>query len=424
MEAACENLLRECRRASIVAFTAAALVAGPEACGSDNPSSSDGSGRDAAPGAIDGASDASSGTDASGPRACSKGPQQRVTLQPSKKDSVQIVPLASGGFAVAWKDDRDGHSEIYFRRLDVNGVALGSDVRVTTATTNAQWPSLVTAGNQLGIFWVHDFGKLRFERLDDNGAALGSAVDVLSYPTTYASAPVAASDGSGYAVVWRDPPEAGPDTNGRMMVARVDGAGALIGSPVELAMSGFDESRPALTWAGNGYGLAYYDTRDGQPRLSFTELDTNGAVRGTPKPIFPADTLRPEPAVVWTGAAYAVTAATNGPFVRLGEITPTGNVVATNLSNIKFGSRPGVNPSTANARIASSGAGYGIVYEVHASSAYSVVFAEVSPAGGQPKEPIDLAGLGDPSVAWNGQVYAAAYLGFSGDVYVNTITCQ
>lgn len=56
-------------------------------------------------------------------------------------------------FGVAWGDGRNGDWDIYFRRISADGILVGDEKRITSATGNAESPSLVWTGNEYAVAW-------------------------------------------------------------------------------------------------------------------------------------------------------------------------------------------------------------------------------------------------------------------------------
>ncbi len=82
-----------------------------------------------------------------------------------------IVGTASG-FAVAWEDERDGDSEIYFEILDDEGIASGPQRRITTAPGASERVTLAASHGGFALAWMdsRDGGyDMLFTCLDSTG---------------------------------------------------------------------------------------------------------------------------------------------------------------------------------------------------------------------------------------------------------------
>jgi hypothetical protein len=69
-----------------------------------------------------------------------------------------LVPYGDG-FVAAWYDTRDGNAEIYFRRLDADGTALGPERRLTNGPEDSYEVSLATLDDRLAVAWYDQSGK-------------------------------------------------------------------------------------------------------------------------------------------------------------------------------------------------------------------------------------------------------------------------
>ena len=56
-------------------------------------------------------------------------------------------------YGVAWTDDRDGTTEIYFARVDASGNKIGQDLQVSVGGSDARMVSLVWTGSEYGMAW-------------------------------------------------------------------------------------------------------------------------------------------------------------------------------------------------------------------------------------------------------------------------------
>jgi hypothetical protein len=126
-----------------------------------------------------------------------------------------------------------------------------------------------------------------------------------------------------------------------------------------------------------------------------------------------------------TGSAYGVAWDTGQEAVSFGTITRAGVVTQKYLLQIDLGlAAPGVTGTSKHVGLAWSGAGFGLAWGTSFAAAQAGYFAELGPAGEEPPKPVNFGGAVTPSLAWNGQAYAAAYLGPPLDVYAATITCR
>ncbi|MDB4933693.1 MAG: toxin, partial [Labilithrix sp.] len=123
----------------------------------------------------------------------------------------------------------------------------------------------------------------------------------------------------------------GPSAKPDLYFASLSGAGALVGSVVHVTTGLYAEDTPALASSGNGFGLVWKDTRDGDPHIYFVELDGAGKAKGAEKRISGGTVNAEYPSIVWTGSGYAaawrqtVGVTDSNQVVK---VDPTGNIVA------------------------------------------------------------------------------------------------
>jgi hypothetical protein len=161
--------------------------------------------------------------------------------------------------AVAWHDDRDGNTEIYFARLDGTGAKIGAETRVTDAAGDSSGAALAWNDNGYGLVWSDardGTATVYFAGLTDGGAkrAAEHAVAQSFGP------PSIAWDGSNYAMAWQ---------GDGVIFGLADPSGALLTTALRIDMSSGVASMPSVAWSGSAYALAWQDDRDGTSAIYF-----------------------------------------------------------------------------------------------------------------------------------------------------------
>ena len=54
---------------------------------------------------------------------------------------------------VVWQDERDGNSEIYYKRSTDGGVSWGSDIRLTNNTSYSEGACVSVSGQIVYVVW-------------------------------------------------------------------------------------------------------------------------------------------------------------------------------------------------------------------------------------------------------------------------------
>jgi hypothetical protein len=109
-------------------------------------------------------------------------------------------------FAISWYDLMPGNSEIYFTRVDEAGSQIGGNVRVTNNSSSSAVPHLAWTGTEYGVTWYdlrQNNWEIFFARLDAAGAKIGSDIRV-SNNNSLSEYPVVAWDGAEYGIFWQD----------------------------------------------------------------------------------------------------------------------------------------------------------------------------------------------------------------------------
>ena len=107
---------------------------------------------------------------------------------------------------VVWYDERDGNSEIYYKRSTVNGMAWETDMRLTSNSANSFFPSISSFGSYLFVVWC-DYrdgnGEVYFKVSQDAGSTW-SADTRLTNSSGSSTYPCILSKGQEVHLVWED----------------------------------------------------------------------------------------------------------------------------------------------------------------------------------------------------------------------------
>jgi hypothetical protein len=161
---------------------------------------------------------------------------------------------AGGGFVVTWLSNSSGTGDIFARRYDADGVAIGGELQANTYTPQNQFSSdvAVSADGDFTIVWQsgggHDGNLLGVfgRRFDASGAPKATEFQVNSYTSGSQGIPRIAmrSDGA-FVVVWQSGAQDGGSSG--VFAQRFGAGGAPIG--VELQVNAYtfgDQFAPAV----------------------------------------------------------------------------------------------------------------------------------------------------------------------------------
>ncbi|MBN1798844.1 MAG: hypothetical protein JW822_09715 [Spirochaetales bacterium] len=109
-------------------------------------------------------------------------------------------------YGVAWSDNRDGNSEIYFTRINSSGIKQGADIRITNALDISMDTSLVCTGTEYGVAWEYlrdgNF-EIYFARINSSGVKQGADIRITN-DTSASGTPSLVYAGSEYGLAWND----------------------------------------------------------------------------------------------------------------------------------------------------------------------------------------------------------------------------
>ena len=215
--------------------------------------------------------------------------------------AVPVIARLGQGFVVVW---RDSDGAIRGRKLDSGGTPSGAEFQLSangnpearpalaetsagvvvswgdqgqafvglvgdgvmsqkTGLPNATFPAVAGAGADLGVAWSEG-GAVKFSKVSATSLTPGNPV---SHEATAQNLAMASGDGH-FLVAWEDTRSGeeeiyvtfGDDSGGDEVIAELEGGSA---------------NWPSVAWIGDYAAVAYYQFRDGPPRiyLSFVDAD-------------------------------------------------------------------------------------------------------------------------------------------------------
>ena len=223
--------------------------------------------------------DTTSATDA-GPTCTPVAAHPISTVSPTSNAREVSLVATDAGYAAAWHDTTTGAAQIRFVRLDAAGVPIGDELRVTNDEGASASPTLVWTGTEHGIAWYDDRDgdtEIYFTRIAADGTEIGDDARV-TMDGARSEFPSLAWNGDGYGLVWND---TRPGTF-QIYFARLDTAGVKVGGDVRVSTSTALAASPRLTYTGDGYGVAWHDNRDMMGlQIYFARIGADGALIGT-----------------------------------------------------------------------------------------------------------------------------------------------
>ncbi len=191
---------------------------------------------------------------------------------------------SGSGYALVWNDSRSGNADIYATLFNADAtIANGGashDLAVCTAANNQGAPSVAWSANGAYVIVWQDFRTgTKYEiyqaALMPSGAVTAGPALVSGASSSYAPSLVGA--GGGFGMAWYDT----RDGNNEIYFARLDAGGGKIGADLRLTNNVSDSNSPFLAWTGGEYGVFWRDNSGGTNDVWFQRVSSAGAALGS-----------------------------------------------------------------------------------------------------------------------------------------------
>ena len=281
---------------------------------------------------------------------------------------------------------------------------IGSDVRVTNAPLDSVYPSVAWTGSEYGVAWYDKRDgnyEIYFGKLSASGAKIGSDVRVTdaALDSVY---PSLVWTGSGYGLSWFD----SRDGNNEIYFARLDASGAKIGSDVQVTNDSAYSRYPSLVWTGSEYAISWADNRDGNYEIYFARLDASGAKIGAEVRVTNEITTSMHPSLVWTGSEYGVSwydIRDGNAEIYFARLDASGTKID---SDVRLTNAAG---SSSDPSLVWTGSEYGVSWYDDRDGNAEIYFARLDVSGGKISSDVRVTNsVGSslyPSLAWTGTDY-------------------
>ena len=174
-----------------------------------------------------------------------------------------VATLPGGGFVVVWATYSAGANQISGQTFDAAATPQGGEFVVGTAPYVSQPEVDTNASGDFVVAWLSfqvagpdtSFGGIEARRYDTGAIPAGAAFQVNTYTTGRQAFPdVAVTDDGAFLVAWRSQGSAGPDLDGRGIVARrFDDTGAATSDDYQVnSYTSGDQDVPTVAAAQDG----------------------------------------------------------------------------------------------------------------------------------------------------------------------------
>ena len=180
---------------------------------------------------------------------------------------------------VVWRDNRDGNTEIYYKRSTDAGVSWGADVRMTNNTNNSYSPSVAVSGSAVHVVWYDrpdGNWEIYYKRSTDAGVSWGTNTR-LTINGADSYDPSIAVSGLFVNVVWKDYREG----NDEIYYKRSTDGGVNWGADTRLTNNIDNSAGPSVTVSGSVVHVVWMDNRDGNLEIYYKRSSDAGVSWGT-----------------------------------------------------------------------------------------------------------------------------------------------
>ncbi len=229
-------------------------------------------------------------------------PDVRLTNNPahsaiSLNDNATVIASNGDTLYVVWEDDRDGNSEIYYKRSTDSGLSWEPDKRLTDNSNYSTSPSLAISGLVVRVVWSDDRdgnSEIYIKQSDDGGSTWGADTRVTNdaYASDY---PSVAIEGSIIHVVWADLRNATSTDDYEIYYKRSTDGGVTWEPDIRLTNNPSYSGYPGVVVSGSVVHVVWEDDRDGSGDIYYKRSADGGLTWGADTPLTndPADSWDP-----------------------------------------------------------------------------------------------------------------------------------
>jgi len=185
------------------------------------------------------------------------------------------VAVSGSVVHVVWTDIRDGNLEIYCKRSPDGGVSWGIDTRLTNNTTRSERSSVAVSGSVVHVVWFDDRDgntEIYYKRSTDGGVSWGTDIR-LTNNTAGSYSPSVAVSGLVVHVIWEDT----RDGNMEIYYKRSPDEGVSWGADTRMTNNTAMSFSPSVAVSGSVVHVVWTDDRDGNAEIYY-KRDPTGNV--------------------------------------------------------------------------------------------------------------------------------------------------
>ncbi len=211
-------------------------------------------------------------------RGISWGTDTRLSNDPNTSNFHSIA--VSGQYVyVVWEENRDGNREIYYKRSTDEGESWGLDTRLTNNSSPSGQPSINACSSNVHIVWRDDrMGNLEvfYKRSTDYGTTWGNDTLLSDFPN-WSWLPSVAVTGQYVHVVWNDQ----RNGSGEIYYKGSTDGGISWDIDKRLSNNPLESYNPTIAAEGLLVNVVWQDRRDGNYEIYYIRSTDGGMNWGT-----------------------------------------------------------------------------------------------------------------------------------------------
>ena len=202
-------------------------------------------------------------------------PDKRLTNNPFTSTNPSLW-VSDTTLYIVWQENRDGNWEIYFKKSTDNGTTWGPDIRLTINPNNSLYPSISASYQNIHVVWVDNRdgnSEIYYKRSNDGGNSWGSDTRLTNnpqesfYPSVFAW-------GLNVHLVWTDE----RDGNREIYYKRSINGGTTWEPDLRLTDNVNVSQRPSIFVSGSNVHIVWMDDRDGNWEIYYKRNKTGNDI--------------------------------------------------------------------------------------------------------------------------------------------------
>lgn len=189
------------------------------------------------------------------------------------------IAVSNNNVHIVWEDYRDGNVEIYYKYSSDGGQIWGTDTRLTNDTSSSEHPSISLSDLNVHVVWYDNRNgnsEIYYKRSTNGGISWGADTR-LTNNTDISIHPTIASSGSNVHVGWQEYRDGNPE----IYTKRSTDGGVNWASDTRLTNNSAFSYYPSFAVSGNLVHAVWQDLRDGNWEIYYKSSLNSGVNWGT-----------------------------------------------------------------------------------------------------------------------------------------------